>query len=312
MTIIDVAKEAGVAVRTASKAINNDPTVRDYLKKRVLKAADKLDYTPNLVARSLKNTSSNLVSLTVIDLYNPYFGHLAEALTDRLQNFGYEAVLSSHIDQVLNLYHSYSSCGSILSSGAPFEKIADLAKKHKITTLNSGDYDIDNVSDVSIDFKSAYTELAEKLIELGRKKPVFLSDRFAHEIKNVKKFRHSEKVFLDSGHKPLCSCSNNETVSEKKFRHLLDEKPDLDLVICENDITAALVYMEMSRRGIKVPDDILIVGCDGSLKIPGSWTVKFDIEKSASEAVRVFRKLLDSNKSEKVLLDYKILKSDYI
>ena len=64
-TLRDVAAEAGVAINTTRKVLSDDPTVRPYIRQRVLAAARKLRYRPNLLARALRTRELNLVPITV-------------------------------------------------------------------------------------------------------------------------------------------------------------------------------------------------------------------------------------------------------
>ncbi len=93
-TIIDVAKRAKVAVMTARKALNNDPSVRSYLLQRVQAAASDLDYQPNLMARGMKAGALRLITCSVTDIDNPFFSTLTSQLHSQLMALGYYTVLA--------------------------------------------------------------------------------------------------------------------------------------------------------------------------------------------------------------------------
>lgn len=93
ITIRDVAEKAGVCLVTASMALNGLPSVRASLSRRVLEAAREMDYTPNLMARALAGNSSDIVSILVSNLYNPYFGTLTENISLNLNKYGICSIL---------------------------------------------------------------------------------------------------------------------------------------------------------------------------------------------------------------------------
>ena len=80
MTLAQVAQKANVAIATASKVFNNDKSVRSYLRERVLEAAAELNYQPSMMARALRKKQTNIVTLGIMQLENPYFGALAQAV----------------------------------------------------------------------------------------------------------------------------------------------------------------------------------------------------------------------------------------
>ena len=74
----------------------------------------------------------------------------------------------------------------------------------------------------------------------------------------------------------------------------IDSHPgSIDAAVCENDLEAARVVGELAARGLKTPDDILVVGCDANSKLAGMWSVKLDTKKIATLAVTILKQLLD-------------------
>jgi len=92
-TIRDVAHRASVAVSTASLALNGKPYVSAEVAQRVWQAARELDYRPNGVAQSLKSRRTNLVSLVVADITNPFFSAMARGVEEVLGQHGYSLII---------------------------------------------------------------------------------------------------------------------------------------------------------------------------------------------------------------------------
>jgi DNA-binding LacI/PurR family transcriptional regulator len=88
-TLTDVAREAGVVAMTASRAINGSGYVSQEVRERVLAAARKLSYRPNMLARSLKGQRLKAVGIMLPDIANPFSSELVEGMKDVLEPEGY-------------------------------------------------------------------------------------------------------------------------------------------------------------------------------------------------------------------------------
>src|SRR5690554_5299217 len=95
VTSVDVARAAGVSQSTVSRALSDDKRISDETKKKVRKAAAILGYTPNVIARSLQTSKSNIVGLIMGDLANPFYPSVLEICTQRLHAMGKQLLLIS-------------------------------------------------------------------------------------------------------------------------------------------------------------------------------------------------------------------------
>lgn len=93
-TLNDVAKRAGVSTSSASRAFRDGASISPKLRKKVLNAAKELGYTSNLLARSLKNSKSNLIGLDICELENPFYSFIIKGMEKELKNNGYQLILS--------------------------------------------------------------------------------------------------------------------------------------------------------------------------------------------------------------------------
>src|ERR1700682_3012663 len=87
--INDVAKAAGVSTATVSRVLSNGDHVRPELRKRVMQAVEQLDYSPNLLARSLRSQKTNTIALIVSDIRNPFFPSVSRAVEDTAYEKGF-------------------------------------------------------------------------------------------------------------------------------------------------------------------------------------------------------------------------------
>src|SRR5271156_1352435 len=93
--MIDIAQKLGVSAVTISKVLHNHPDISEKTRKRVLNYIKKVDYQPNILARSLATGHSFLVGLVVPDLLHPFFAEIAKALSRAIGVKGYSLIIAS-------------------------------------------------------------------------------------------------------------------------------------------------------------------------------------------------------------------------
>ena len=297
MTLGKVAEKAGVAVDTARKVLRKDPSVRPYIRERVMLAVQELDYHPNLLARALRDKSLKIIPLSVIELGQFYFGELASHLSHELVKVGMEPALCFNPEHLMKMSQSFSTSGSILVSGTNFECIHELSKRQKVVTIDSTLPVMPSVGNVSIDFQSAYRHLTEVLLKRGRYRLAIVSGHYVRCLRLGWPLQKMPAIFDtlgDAGFNTVGKQSRHVFGSPEEFGSWLDAHPGtVDTVICENDLEAARVIGELASRGLKTPQDILVVGCDANCMLKGMWSVKLDTRYMAKEAVTILTHLLE-------------------
>ena len=93
VTMIDVARAAGVSAMTVSNVVNGRPNVRDETRRRVLEAVDRLGYRMNVAAQSLRSGRTGVIGLAVPQIDHAYFGQLGSLLTERFRREGMRVVV---------------------------------------------------------------------------------------------------------------------------------------------------------------------------------------------------------------------------
>lgn len=99
-TVADVAREAGVSVATAGRALGNYGRVGDDLREQVQAAAERLGYSPNAVARSMRSGGTRSIGFVGADISNPYFATAMRGLCDVAREQGYEPILANSDDRL--------------------------------------------------------------------------------------------------------------------------------------------------------------------------------------------------------------------
>lgn len=297
MTLGKVAKRAGVAVDTARKVLREDPSVRFYLRECVLKAAHELDYHPNLVARALRDKSLRLVPISVLELKQPYFGGLATHISRSLVEIGMEPALCFNPEHLLRMSRTLSTSASILATGFTESTVRALCKRQKVVTVDSMLEGIPEAANVEINFAGIYRLVVERLLASGRRKVAISSGHYHLCQRNgwiENKFKNTLIRLHEEGMRGVGPAGQEVFPSARELGAWLDARPgSIDAVLCENDVEAAHVVAEMAARGLRTPDDVLVVGCDANCLLRGMWSVKLDTEWLAGEAVRLLQRLLD-------------------
>ncbi len=293
MTLSDVAKKAGVSIVTASRVMNRHPRVRENLRRRVLDCAEELGYSPNLLARGLVKCSSRLVALYVSKLDNPFFGAIAEKVTMKFRDMGYEALLCSDSDQHFHLHRSFSAAGSVLVSMADPSSLRKLSSSGGVLVgVNSYHPREFRFPNILFDFDSSYVRICEMLFGAGRRRIAFVSHVQPEYQK--RKFLAAREFIRKSGGEIVAPESLESFRSPQELVSFMRAAGGAQLpqaVFCENDILAIELHSIIASQGS--PHGVRIIGCDGVIPFQAIWSVKIDIGATAAAAAELFEKSLD-------------------
>ncbi|MBQ6734403.1 MAG: LacI family DNA-binding transcriptional regulator [Lachnospiraceae bacterium] len=263
----DVAQEAGVSLGTVSKVFNNIPVGEDY-RHRVREAAEKLGYQINSYARGLKTNRTQTVALILPLLHHPFFSALAEQLTGALMQRGYRALLFiTNFDpdaeqRCIDMVRQNKADGIIaltyhpelrVDEGLPFVSI----DRHFGTSIPC----------VSADnFGGGYLA-GEKLISFGCKKPLFLRSGSHVVGEPDKRFAGFDACCRNAG-LPCESLTLHDADGFTPFfefldKHVIRKKPSFDGIFCNTDSLTLLICDYLRSHGVRVPEDVQLIGFDG-------------------------------------------------
>lgn len=303
--IKEVAKEASVSVATVSRVLNKSGYVSEASLVKVMNAIKKLDYKPNLVARSLYHKTSNMIGLIVPDITNPFFPELARAVEDVAMIYGY-TVLLGNSDQDLDKEKKYIELlkqkyidGIILTTHTYEPEIHKDTSIPMVALDRIGDSHIPTV--VSTNYEGA-KDATKLLLQKGAKS-------IAH-IRGPKNINSSDDRYR--GFIEVAKQNNMDyIVEESAFQLELAEKvaetffntyPHVDGIFCSNDIIAVGFLKIALKRGIRVPIDLQIIGFDGAsfgqMVYPELTTVAQPIYDMGAMATRLLIKIIEGNTPE--------------
>lgn len=292
----DVAARAGVTVTTVSRMLNGHGNVSQKTRKKIEKAMKELNYRPNELARSLSLQRSSFIGLIVPSTKNPFFGMVVEKTERYAFEKGYKLLLcnSNHEKkkeiEYLGMLRASKVAGIILAT-----RTQDV---QEFLDIDAPLVSIDRVISTSIpyicsDNYQGGIMAAEHLISCGCKKLAHISGSSFLDMHANKRFdgfrdtcqeRNVPYVLLDANEEQFISMKYSDIV-----KHFLEHHPDVDGIFTSNDIIAIQILQECARRGIRVPQDLKVVGYDdiemASLASPPVTTIRQDVDSICLSAI---------------------------
>jgi DNA-binding LacI/PurR family transcriptional regulator len=297
----DVAHRAGVSVRTVSNVVNDFPWVAPDTRARVQLAIEELQYRPNAAARQLRGGRSGLIGLIIPEIASPYFGEMAALLTRGAEERSW-TLLVDQTDgdpererRLLDGVRGHVVDGLIVSPWALTP--ADLRGRSGTAPLVLlGEQGAEGLFDhVAVDNVAAAVEATRHLIELGRTRiaAIGLQPHLHNQtaLQRLTGYRHA-LADADLAADPRMEVpvrSLHRADGADALDRLLDSGTTPDAAFCFNDQLALGAIRSALRRGIRVPEDLAVVGFDdiedGSYSTPSLTTIAPDKAAIAAHAL---------------------------
>jgi LacI family transcriptional regulator, repressor for deo operon, udp, cdd, tsx, nupC, and nupG len=269
--IVDVAKRASVSTATVSRVLSKPGAVKEATTQKVLKAIEDLNYQPNILARQLRRLITNTILVVVPDITNPFFSNVLRGIKSVATTNGYQVLLGDTGNDVelengyLNILQQKKADGMILLTARMEPHIIEEATKSFPIVLACEYIEGSSIPTVSIDNISGARKATEYLIKLGHKRigcitgplnVVLGRDRLkGYYQAMIQKGLDVEPVLIQEGDFTYESGFN----LMMKFL-ALGEWPTA--IFAANDEMAMGAIKALKSKGIKVPDDISIIGFD--------------------------------------------------
>lgn len=274
VSLKDVARRAGVSIKTVSNVVNNYQHVTPAMRARVQKAIDELGYKPNLTARHLRKGRTGIIALAVPELGNPYFAELAGAVIDAAAQHDY-TVLLDHTrgsrEQEMLVSQGFRARvidGLILSPiELEAEDLLDRGDFVPLVLLGERRYDLP-YDHIAIDNVAASRTAVRHLVDLGRRRVGFLGAR-RDRTRQPAHLRHQgwreelTAAGLQADERLVAATDGwDRADGAGAMARLLDSGERPDAVFAYNDLIAIGAMRVLAERGLRVPEDIAVVGFD--------------------------------------------------
>jgi DNA-binding LacI/PurR family transcriptional regulator len=268
---IEVARRAGVSQSTVSRVFSNDaPNVADETRERVLNAARELGYQPNAIARMMSKGSSNIIGIVLANIVNPFYPYVLDKFLRELQAMDRHVLLftvppEQDIDHILPLVLQYQVDALIITSATLSSAMAAECQRRGTPVILFNRYVRNNsVSAVSTDNLSGGRRIADLLLDSGHACIAYLAGTVQTSTNADRERGFSER--LRERGAALVGRAQGDFTYDSGFRaarDLFDEARVLpDALFCANDSMALGAIDAARARGLRVPEDMSIIGFD--------------------------------------------------
>lgn len=307
-TIKDVAREAGLTVGTVSRVLNNRGYISDATREKVYQVMKELNYQPNEVARSLSKSKTNTIGVIVPHIVHPYFAKLISNLEKAASDRSYKILLCNSRKErereleYLEMLKSNRVAGLVLCSATvKTESLTDLDIPVITIERNVGM----GTASVECDNYQGGVLAARHLIACGCKYIINLSGVEQTEMPADSR----EEGFLDMcsqyGVTGIASKSRENEYYEMEYHEYIEkiilENPQADGIFASSDLIAAQALQVLAKLGIRVPEQMKVVGFDdvnvASLTTPPITTIRQPVKEMAETAIEL---IIKSNKGEMI------------
>ena len=305
MTIKDLAAKTGYAVGTVSRALNDHPNVSDKARKAILKAAEESGFALNLNAKQLKQTHSNNILVIVKGTSNELFGALLESIQPLIATTPYELVVD-YMDEDLNeVIRAVQLCrekkprGLLFLGGNPQNFAADFDKidiPSVVVTNDASTLSFDNLSSVSTDDFEAGRCAIHTLADLGHRHiAVIGGDRKTSETSRLRfegcKMAFAERAIGFDDNRDYQGVRYSAQDGYRATKQLLAAGSKFTAIFAIADVMAMGAIRALWEEGLRVPEDVSVMGVDGlpmgEYLVPQLSTIRQSVQQMARRSVEI-------------------------
>ena len=312
MTIKDLSAQTGYSVGTVSRVLNNQPNVSEKARMVILDAASKCGFQLNANAKQLKQQHSNAILIVVKGTSNELFSSLVEAMQSRMVDEPQSLVVdyldedANEVLRALQLCREKKPLGILFLGGNRDHFLADFDKIHVpcvLVTNDASGLSFPNLSSVSSDNFEAARIAIDHLVSLGHRKFVLIGgDR---ETSDTTKLRYEGcmEAFRNHG----ISFDGELDYEAVRFsfaggyqaaKNLLQRGRDFTVIFAMADIMAIGAIRALRDAGLRVPEDVSVMGFDGlligSYTVPTLTTVRQSAEELAGRSIATLLENIES------------------
>jgi len=321
MDIHAVARQAHVSIATVSRTINHVPTVNPKLAKRVWEAIRELNYYPNTQARALVSGRSRMLGLIVSEITNPFFPELIQGFEDVAVENGYEILIGStnyepdRMQRCIRRMVERNAEGvAVMTFGIEQPLLDQLADRNVPLVFVDVAPNRPGMSVLKVDYHHGIRQGVQHLAALGHRRIAFVSGPLR---------LHSAQSRLAAVKKALSECGIpvDETLLVEgdhtmeggmtATERLMSQKDMPTAIMCSNDMLAIGVLHELSRTGMRVPDDLSVIGFDdihmAAMVIPPLTSIQMSRTDLASAAVSALRGHLEGAPKREYKIDTRLV-----
>jgi DNA-binding LacI/PurR family transcriptional regulator len=302
--IRDVAEHAGVSKSTVSRVLNRSALVDPETRRRVMEAAKRLNYYRNASAQQLaRGGRSDFFGLLISDIENPVFPEMIKGFETAASAKGYHLMLCTtdyHVDRAEAAVRKMIENGvrgvAIMTSSLT-ESIAEpLADRGIDVVMVDLERTRRHVSSLGVDYSTGVSEAISHLVQLGHEDIAFVAGpddrRSARRYREaILKAVHQHKLRM----RQIVECDQTLDGGRAAVRQLADCNPAPTALVCVNDMTAMGAMSALREKGVSIPGQISIIGCEdiymARFANPPLTTIRFDRKALGRTAFEILEKM---------------------
>lgn len=321
MSIQKIAQLAGVSVATVSRVLNNSETVKAKNRERVLQAIKESNYQPNLLARQLRTARSSMILVMVSNIANPFCAEVVKGIEEAAEKNGYRILLCNSGADI-----ERSKSGLRLLTGKMVDGIITMDAFSKLPELTAviGDApwvqcaeyaDAGTISCVGINDVDAAEHAVGYLAALGRQRIALINHDLSYKYARLREQGYNNVLQSQGLAFQAVEYASDLSAAAGKaaMKNLLAMSPRPDAVFAVSDSLAAGAIRAIDQAGLKVPEEIAVVGFDGTelaeMLSPQLTTVQQPSREIGARAVELLLNKIDNPQAvaERVMLDWRFI-----
>jgi DNA-binding LacI/PurR family transcriptional regulator len=307
-TIREVARLAGVSPATVSRVMNGTAKVDEEKQQRVWQAIEETGFQPNELARALFKKSSRLVGLLVPNIENPFFSELARAIEEEAYSRGYHILLCSSDNNAdkeqmnISMFSKMKADGVIIITNGDHTEEMISSCDLPVIVVDRHLKECGEIAFIESDHYKGGRLAAQCLVDCGCRNIVCLRGP-QNFTSGVQRFQGYQDVCRENGMEiQYIDTAYSFEAGHRSAMELLQRYPQVDGILAANDMVAISVYKLLRSRGIRVPEDVQLVGFDdilfSRLVSPELTTIRQPVKEMGRRAVDIIYRYVNGEPFE--------------
>ncbi|CAM3929008.1 transcriptional regulator family protein [Lederbergia lenta] len=320
--MIDVAQLANVSTATVSRVLQNPEEVKEETRKRVLSSIKQLNYQPNVLARHLRKNKTNTILVVVPNILNTVFSHIVGGIEHTASKNNFRVILGNSNKDInkeydfLNVLKQRQVDGMILlSAQMDSDTLNELVKEYSVVIASEYKESV-NAAMVTIDNIKSGIMATRHLLRLGHKQVAHISGPLSNYL-SKDRFKGYKQAIIQQGLEV-----DSDLIKEGAFTlesgfdqtiALLNSNKPFSALFAANDVMAIGAIKAAKVYGVRVPEDLAVVGFDNigfsSVFDPGITTIAQPMTEMGNKAMELLLKSMKGTeyRKERIMLQTNLI-----